>query len=1023
PVTGKETRVEVPLVPGTDGNLSGTSPYTATIPGTNTVSTTPATTGKTLKDVLKELKPGDITGIQVAGKKEGITLPTADAIKAASNTNTGHKNDNSSGKSSAISAVILTPDGSALPKDSGLVITATLGSDDYTQSTVANAVNCPYEFVGVKVDGKVLELGKDYTVDLTTQPGKAIVTFTKAQLDKIAPDQDLGAIELLTKPTNPQYKTFVDDYQKLNDLFDRYKKPDATAKDKAVFEELVSKLNNQLTTTDAGVLAKTEQLTEDNKANLVSQQAQLQAYDSAITAKKAASDVSTAIDAMYRQLEQDVKAAGGTLPVGDTVTGSLAAAILKNKSAIDGVTKAYNALTGAQKAQVNTDQNTKRTTAANALAAAEKGTKTPGEIARELIGKLPNPTNVLKDPTKPADGLKDKTSGGDGTNDKYGINDQEATDGTHNAAALTELEQLHQDLLAAEKAAKQPGAALTVPEAKKLSDLRAAVETEYEDYAKRFAKDHLTDKDGTLGSPAVPTDGTYPSDKITDWVKYPSELTALKKKYDQLPAKVQQEIDKVMAPDYIGDIFKEVFPDVNDLDAVGTATILDELDTDPGAGKVYVKLADLDSATAVGGSGKTGKEWVESIVKTYEKYRDIPEAEKENVNKALAPETMENLYNKAKDQSSNSAESQKAANDFIKKHLTDGGKTILAATDGNKGKITGGEGDWANLSFGAQKAINDKLTALGGKSYPALVADAKALDSGSSGGGSGSSGSGSGGGSSRPITVTVDPGKDGGGKVTLSPKNPKPGEEVTITVTPEPGFQIDTVLITDKNGKELPKLGSNPFTIIAPADGFTVKSTFKKADKVDGQVGPFADVSDKAWYAPAVDFVYMEGLFKGISETQFGPAVTMNRGMFITVLGRLAKVDTDKWSATGKFPDVASDAYYAPYVAWGAAEGIVLGYDNGNYGPEDLVTREQMAAILYRYVQKQGGGYQGNWVFLLPYADAASVSDWALEGISWCSQHKVVQGKENNRLDPTGDASRAEVAQLMMNYCNLKPAN
>ncbi|MEG2421739.1 MAG: S-layer homology domain-containing protein, partial [Oscillospiraceae bacterium] len=252
---------------------------------------------------------------------------------------------------------------------------------------------------------------------------------------------------------------------------------------------------------------------------------------------------------------------------------------------------------------------------------------------------------------------------------------------------------------------------------------------------------------------------------------------------------------------------------------------------------------------------------------------------------------------------------------------------------------------------------------------PIFMDDTPAVNEDTNGGNTGGSTSGgSGGAAVQPVT---------GGSVTTSPKNPKPGDKVTITVDPDKGYKVDTVKVLDKNGKEVAvtKNGDGTYTYIQPKGTVTIDATFKK-DGAGAQVGPFTDVTSDQWFAEAVEFVYNEKLFNGVAPDKFGPQITTTRGMFVTILGRLAKIDVTKWTAQSKFPDVHTDMYCAPYIAWGEDQGIVLGFDDGSYRPDDLVTREQMAAILYRYVQKTGTLDLAK-THELTYADKADIADWA----------------------------------------------
>lgn len=156
----------------------------------------------------------------------------------------------------------------------------------------------------------------------------------------------------------------------------------------------------------------------------------------------------------------------------------------------------------------------------------------------------------------------------------------------------------------------------------------------------------------------------------------------------------------------------------------------------------------------------------------------------------------------------------------------------------------------------------------------------------------------------------------------------------------------------------------------------------------------------------------------GTSSTTFSPDATTTRGMIVTILYRLE--GTPAVSSASGFTDVADGQYYTNAVAWAAANNIVGGYGNGLFGPNDTITREQMAAILYRYAQYKGYDVTAS-TDLSGYSDAAQVSSYALAALQWANAEGLVNGTSDTTLTPGGSATRAQVAVILMRFCeNIK---
>lgn len=176
----------------------------------------------------------------------------------------------------------------------------------------------------------------------------------------------------------------------------------------------------------------------------------------------------------------------------------------------------------------------------------------------------------------------------------------------------------------------------------------------------------------------------------------------------------------------------------------------------------------------------------------------------------------------------------------------------------------------------------------------------------------------------------------------------------------------------------------------------------------------FKDVAADAWYADAVNFVTTRGIMNGTSGDMFSPEQSATRGMLAMIINNMEGVaDKVYWS----YFDVKEDAWYANAVAWCSETGVMKGYGDGKFGPEDSVTREQLVSILYRYaVYKNYSNLETNGVELLNYKDYADVSGYAGGPMQWALKNSIISGKERNLLDPKGVASRAEIAQIIRNF-------
>lgn len=271
-------------------------------------------------------------------------------------------------------------------------------------------------------------------------------------------------------------------------------------------------------------------------------------------------------------------------------------------------------------------------------------------------------------------------------------------------------------------------------------------------------------------------------------------------------------------------------------------------------------------------------------------------------------------------------------------------------------------------------------------------------------------GSTSGGGSSTAVTRPITIQSSTGGKVTASAAQAAQGKVITLTASPNSGYTLKSLSVTDAAGKavSLTNLGSGKYTFVMPASAVTVSASFA-AQAVD-PASPFADVAPGTWYYDAVLYAYEHGLMSGTGEGQFSPDLATSRGMIVTILYRLA--GSPAVSGSSAFPDVAQGDWYASGVAWASANGVVSGYPDGTFGPNDPITREQMTAILYQFARTQGK-LDSSRADLSAFADADTISSWAQESMSWAVAKGLIGGVSADMLAPGGFTTRAQAAVIL----------
>ena len=253
--------------------------------------------------------------------------------------------------------------------------------------------------------------------------------------------------------------------------------------------------------------------------------------------------------------------------------------------------------------------------------------------------------------------------------------------------------------------------------------------------------------------------------------------------------------------------------------------------------------------------------------------------------------------------------------------------------------------------------------------------------------------------SSSSTSNTVSASTASNGKVSLNKSTAKKGDTVTVTVTPDAGYQLDKLTITDAKGKtvDVTKKSNGKYTFTMPDSKVTITPTFSKIEDTKPSKNGFDDVASSDWFADAVKYVTDKGLMNGTDDNQFSPSASTTRGMLMTVLARYAGEDT-----TG------GATWYEKGMNWAKAKGVSDGTN-----PNANITREQLVTMLYRYAGTPA--VNGS---LSDFSDAASVSSYAVNAMQWAVASGIVNGSDG-KLNPQNNATRAQVAAILMRFCEM----
>ena len=334
------------------------------------------------------------------------------------------------------------------------------------------------------------------------------------------------------------------------------------------------------------------------------------------------------------------------------------------------------------------------------------------------------------------------------------------------------------------------------------------------------------------------------------------------------------------------------------------------------------------------------------------------------------------------------------------------GKTFDLSYDTDSGEFS--------LSEGEQSGDEDNGGGTG---------DADGPDSGSDSGGGSSGGSGGAGGGGTPAVYPVSVTDTANGSTTVSPSAPSKGKTVTVTPDPDERYEVDEITVTDRNGDmvEITDNGDGTYSFKQPAGSVTVSVTFRSAGSVSDcprdescPMCGFADLNRSAWYHDGVHYCLENGLMAGVSDAAFHPGDTTTRAQLVTILWRLEgePVVNDLTD----FSDVPDDTWYSEAVRWAAGEGIAEGFGSGLFGSEETIDREQTATLLYRYARYKGYDVSAS-ADLLEFSDASDISGYARDAMGWAKEEGLIYGTDAKTLNPKGESSRAQVASILMRFC------
>lgn len=252
------------------------------------------------------------------------------------------------------------------------------------------------------------------------------------------------------------------------------------------------------------------------------------------------------------------------------------------------------------------------------------------------------------------------------------------------------------------------------------------------------------------------------------------------------------------------------------------------------------------------------------------------------------------------------------------------------------------------------------------------------------------------------------------GVVTADAAKAVKGETITLQAAANPGYELESLSVTESSGKAVPTTAQEDgrITFVMPAANVIVRAAFRALETP--WENPFTDVAEEAWFYGPIQYVAQNNLFAGMGDGQFQPDGSMTRAMLVTVLYRAAG-EPEISIPEASFDDVAPESWYGPAVYWAKQQGITAGASESSFEPETSITREQLAAMLHRFA-----GTPAAEGLLAGFVDADEMEDFAADALGWAVAHGIIKGQGGGILAPKGIATRAQVAQMLMNFIELE---